>query len=137
MAPSVGAQVQGGVGVVDGTQSGAHRGPTASPDRCHFDLLSDELLLEVFSYASATELAALSSTARRFRQPTVLLPSELVPPAVADVTAPLAPYAQLCSLVEAAAWQHLQHVQRRREGTSTRNHACIDGRQRQSRAGES
>lgn len=108
MAASVGAQVQGGVGKTDGGQSCAHRGATASPARCHFDMLSDELLLEVFGYASATELAALGSTARRFRQPTVLVPSILVPPAGADVTGALAPRAQLCSLVEAAARQHLQ-----------------------------
>lgn len=72
---------------------------------CLFDLLSDELLLVVLGHANATDLAALNSTARRFRQPTVL-----VPPASADVTSAALGLAdaELCSLVEAAARQHVQ-----------------------------
>lgn len=76
---------------------------------CHFDLLGDEVLLVVLAYVSAADLVALGSTARRFSQPTVVVPPVL-PPAdadVADVTLARSPV-EICSLVEAAARQHVQ-----------------------------
>ena len=93
--------------VVAGGHSRTLRGTRGFATCCLFDLLSDEILLVVLSHANATDLAALSSTARRFRQPTVL-----VPPVSTDVT-PAAlglADAELCSLVEAAARQHLQRL---------------------------
>jgi hypothetical protein len=88
--------------------------PCGSADsaRCHFDVLGDELLLEVLAHGAAADLAALASTARRFCQPTVLV-SETPPVAphaskgAAVARAPDAP-PEVCSLVEAAARRYVR-----------------------------
>ena len=77
-------------------------------DEPAFDLLDDELMLLVLSHCSSLELGRLTSTARRFSEPTVL--GQVLPTVRADTCKGDAEghrHPPACSLVEVAARQRV------------------------------